>query len=121
MKLSVLYFYGRIFSVGRFAKVLKIMMAVVVAWLIAFLFATFFQVWPLWCNWIICVASTNYPVMYVVCSVTDIILDIIILSLPAFFISHLQMNFNRKVGVCGIFGLGILYEHDGAAFRDRLY
>lgn len=78
------------------------------AWLISFLFATFFQVWPLWCNWIVCVASTNYPVMYVVCSVTDIVIDITILCLPAFFINKLQMNFNRKIGVYAIFGLGIL-------------
>ncbi|KAK3176372.1 hypothetical protein OEA41_007695 [Lepraria neglecta] len=107
VKLSVLYFYGRIFSVGRFPIIVKIMTVVVVAWLISFLFATFFQVWPLWCNWIVCVASTNYPVMYVVCSVTDIVLDITILALPAFFIRQLQMNFNKKIGVCGIFGLGI--------------
>ena len=53
-------------------------------------------------------ASTNYPVMYVVCSVTDIVIDITILCLPAFFIKKLQMNFNKKVGVYAIFGLGIL-------------
>jgi len=103
----VLFFYGRMFSVGRFPLVIKIMSGVVVAWLISFLFATFFQDWPLWCNWIVCVASTNYPVMYVVCSVTDIVIDITILCLPAFFIKKLQMNFNKKIGVYGIFGLGI--------------
>ena len=87
---------------------IKIMFALVVGWLISFLFATFFQVWPLWCNWIECHPSTNYPVMYVLTSVTDIILDIAILAVPVQFVRKLQMSKSKKAAIIAIFGLGIL-------------
>ena len=107
VKLSVLYFYGRIFSVGRFPTIVKIMFVVVIAWLVSFFFATLFQIYPIWCNWIVCNPTTNYPVMYVCQSVTDIVLDIIILCLPAYSISQLQMSLNKKIGLSAVFGLGI--------------
>jgi len=109
VKLSVLYFYGRIFSVGRLRLTIQITIAVTIAWLISFLFATFFQIWPLWCNWITCDPTTNYPVMYLLSSITDLLLDIFILCLPACFIKDLQMSLDKKIGVIGIFGLGILF------------
>lgn len=77
-------------------------------WLVSFLFATFLQVWPLWCNWIVCAPTTNYPVMYVCSSVTDIVLDISILCLPFSFIRKLHMSSVQKIGTTSIFGLGIL-------------
>ena len=109
VKLSVLCFYGRIFAITRFPVSVNILLILVLAWLVSFLFATFFQVWPLWCNWIACVPTTNYPVMYVCSSVTDIALDICILCLPAFFLHNLQISLNKKIGLVGIFGLGVLY------------
>ena len=109
VKLSVLFLYGRLFSAGRFRMIILIMLVITVSWLVSFLFATFFQVWPLWCNWITCVPTTNYPVMYVCCSVTDIVLDISILCLPASFIRKLHISRGQKIGLIGTFGLGILY------------
>ena len=108
VKLSILCFYGRVFSVRRFPVVVNIMIVLTGAWLVSFLFATFFQVWPLWCNWIVCAPTTNYPVMYVCSSVADIVLDISILCLPISFIRNLHMSSAQKVGTSSIFGLGIL-------------
>lgn len=108
VKLSILCFYGRLFSARRFPVVINIMLLLTGAWLVSFLFATFFQVWPLWCNWIVCAPTTNYPVMYVCSSVTDIVLDISILCLPMSFIRRLHMSPIQKIGTSSIFGLGIL-------------
>ena len=108
VKLSVLCFYGRIFAIVRFPVSVNILLVLVLAWLVSFLFATFFQVWPLWCNWITCVPTTNYPIMYVCSTVTDIVLDICILCLPAFFLRNLQVSLNKRIGLVGIFGLGVL-------------
>lgn len=47
--------------------------------------------------------------MYVLCSVTDVVLDVSILCLPAYFIRNLQMSRGKKVGITAIFGLGVLY------------
>ncbi|MCJ1324607.1 hypothetical protein MMC10_001269 [Thelotrema lepadinum] len=107
VKFSVLYFYKRIFSVAKTPLVIWTLLAVTIGWLISFFFATLFQAWPMYCNWVICTNSMDYPVMYVLSSVTDIILDVSILSLPTFFIWRLQMSSAKKAGIIGIFGLGI--------------
>lgn len=108
VKLSILCFYGRLFSVRRFLVVIKIMLLLTGAWLVSFLFATLFQIWPIWCNWIVCPPTANYPVMYICSSVMDIVLDISILCLPVSFIRNLHMSSAQKIGTSSIFGLGIL-------------
>ena len=109
VKLSILCLYGRLFSAGRYPVTIKIFVILTLAWLVSFLFATFFQVWPLSCNWVTCIPTTNYTVMYVCCSVTDIVLDMAILCIPTTFIRTLNMSQGQKVGLIGIFGLGVLY------------
>ena len=88
---------------------IKIFLALTMAWVVSFMFATFFQVWPLRCNWVTCIPTTNYTVMYVCLSVTDVQLDIIILCIPASFIRRLHISDGQKLGLVGIFGLGVLY------------
>ena len=95
IKLSVLL-YSRIFSTTRFPRIIKVAIGFTIAWLISFLFATFFQVWPFQCNWIACDPTTNYLVMHVCCSVTDIMLDISILCLLSLFVRNLQISRNKK-------------------------
>ena len=111
VKLSILCLYGRLFSTGRYPLTIKIFLILTSAWLASFLFATFFQVWPLRCNWVTCIPTTNYTVMYVCCSVTDVLLDIAILCIPSSFIRTLHINRSQKIGLTGIFGLGVLYVH----------
>lgn len=50
----MLCFYGRLFSgLGRrYPMGVLIVIALTLAWLVSFLFATFFQVWPIRCNWV---------------------------------------------------------------------
>ena len=111
VKLSILCFYRRVFTVNETPMTIWILLALTIGWLISFFFATIFQAWPMQCNWVECPNTTDYPIMYVMSSVTDIILDISILSLPTFFTWRLQMSSAKKFSIIGIFGLGILYEH----------
>ena len=108
VKASILCLYGRLFSARGFPSAVKILLFITAGWLISFLFATFFQVWPIQCNWIVCDPTTEYSVMYLCASVTDVVIDIAILSLPAFFIRKLQLSLCQKLGLTGIFGLGLL-------------
>ena len=109
VKLSILCLYGRLFSAARYPVTIKVFLFLTSAWLVSFIFATFFQVWPLRCNWVTCIPTTNYTVMYVCCSVTDVLLDIAILCVPASFIRTLHISRSQKIGLIGIFGLGVLY------------
>ena len=111
-KLSILCFYGNLFSSrDRLDIKLKIMILITTSWLISFTFATIFQIWPIPCNWKACVrnSATNYPVMYILNNVTDIILDIVTLCLPALYIKDIQMSLNKRIGMAFILGLGLLY------------
>ena len=109
VKLSILCLYGRLFSASRYPVTIKTFLILTLAWLVSFIVATFFQVWPLSCNWVACTPTTNYTVMYVCLSVTDIVLDISILCIPAWFIRTLNISKGQKIGLACIFGLGILY------------
>ena len=109
VKLSILCLYGRLFSAARYPVTIKVFLFLTSAWLVSFIFATFFQVWPLRCNWVTCIPTTNYTVMYVCCSVTDVLLDIAILCVPSSFIRTLHISRSQKIGLSGIFGLGVLY------------
>lgn len=46
--------------------------------------------------------------MYLVCSLTDMLLDIAILCIPPVFIRKLNMSRARKIALVCIFSLGIL-------------
>lgn len=109
VKLSILCLYGRLFSAGRYPVAIKVFLVLTSAWLVSFVFATFFQVWPLSCNWVNCTPTTNYTVMYVCLSVTDVLLDIAILCIPTSFIRTLHISKGQKISLVGIFGLGVLY------------
>ena len=111
MKLSILFFYGVVFSAGKLNIMIKIMLLVTLSWMISFILATLFQIWPIRCNWTSCVrgSATDYPIMYILNNATDIILDLAILCLPVTAIKRLRMSRNKKIGTMFIFGLGILY------------
>ena len=55
-----------------------------------------------------CKPTANYPVIFLCCSLTDVLLDIAILAIPAMFIKNLQVSHSQKVGLISIFGLGTL-------------
>lgn len=121
VKLSVLCLYGRLFTSSRYPMTIIIFLVLTMAWVVSFMFATFFQVWPLRCNWVTCIPTTNYTVMYVCLSVTDVLLDITILCIPASFIRKLHISDGQKLGLVGIFGLGVLYvpvENFPKSFAD---
>ncbi|KAF2235433.1 hypothetical protein EV356DRAFT_118098 [Viridothelium virens] len=109
VKFSVLCFYGRIFTQQRrYPVVVFVFLGIVGAWLVAFFFATLFQVYPIWCNWTFCPTPlTDYSLMYALCSATDIAIDICILCIPVFFIRKLHLNKTQKIGLTGIFGIGV--------------
>lgn len=60
VKLSILCLYGRLFSANRYPIAVRVLLGITIAWLVSFLFATFFQVWPIRCNWVACKPTTNY-------------------------------------------------------------
>jgi hypothetical protein len=110
-KASVLYFYMRIFATQSFRLAGRIMVSVVVAWTIAFFFANLFTCVP-----VTALVEQFYgnkcintlPMWYTE-SASDILLDLIILSMPIRPVIKLQLPTSQKVAVMGIFLLGATY------------
>jgi hypothetical protein len=92
VKLSVLFFYRRVFISSLFKAINTALMVVVSIWSVGFFFAYMFRCgtnfWALWAPLKdllkYCYKST--PLFYAMC-VSDVITDVLILSLPLFWVS----------------------------------
>ena len=118
-KLSVLFLYRRIFTGDIFRRALWIMYSIVAMWTIAFFFCNLLQCWPISTNWALfgydpanCIETTT---MYLAQSWSDVLTDVMILSMPAPCIWALQMSTKHKFGVIGIFLTGFLTVGAGVA------
>ena len=113
MKLSVLFFYRRIFIVQERFRVLNdIMIALITAWTVSFFFAEIFI-----CGAHPKVQWSNDPKdktcdgqtwLNLCFSITDVIGDILVVSMPLPCINMLQLRRREKIGLFGIFFLGTL-------------
>ena len=115
IKLSILSFYKRLFPTRKFGIAVYIVCAFVIMWFITFFFATLLQQVPIYGNWTIpgiqefSGTIIDAHAMYVCAAALEILLDLVILTLPLFVIWKLQMHREQKMLVTGIFLLGALY------------
>lgn len=118
-KLSVLLFYKRVFRGDTFNAAVWTMMGIVGVWFVAFFFANLLQCYPISVNWVDSGAQNtsciNTNMMYIAQAWTDMLTDVMILSLPIPCIWALQMPARHKVGVTAIFLLGLLTVLSGIA------
>ncbi|KAF2440858.1 hypothetical protein P171DRAFT_434607 [Karstenula rhodostoma CBS 690.94] len=124
VKLSVVFLYRRIFNVVRTFDLYSLSFVVLLAaWTIAFLFANVFQcgthLSALWgdADSILRYCKVSGPASYGFV-VSDIITDILVLVSPVPIVWHMKVSTARKLGITGVFGLGLLST---AAACGRLY
>jgi hypothetical protein len=119
-KLSVLYFYRRIFHSPTFHILTSILIGVVGVWTVGFFFAYMFrcgtEFWALWAPLkdLIehCYDSTP---MFKALAVSDVVTDVLILSLPLYWIWKLNMTLGKRLAVSGVFLLGAIEIGTGIA------
>ncbi|CAF9939787.1 MAG: hypothetical protein ALECFALPRED_008288 [Alectoria fallacina] len=111
-KLSVLLLYKRIFRGALFLAFVWTMITVIVIWTVAFFFANMLQCYPISENWTGLGGSADACIdenmMYLGQAFSDAITDLIILAMPIPCICALQLPTKQKLGVIGMFLLGIL-------------
>ncbi|KAG8532195.1 uncharacterized protein KY384_003836 [Bacidia gigantensis] len=118
MKLSVLFFYRRIFYQQRGFRIANYILIVLISlWGIAFLFAEIF----------LCGANSHHghpcaPQEWTSLwfAITEVIGDIAILSLPYPCIRKLQMSGRDKIGLSAIFFLGALTREEDVIQEEGL-
>ena len=107
-KLSILYLYRRIFSVKAFRQVSFVTAAVCVAWWLVFTITALVPCRPVRKFWNPQLEGYcyNFDMFFVVMASVEILLDVIILSLPIKMIIGLQMTYRRKIMLCIVFLVG---------------
>lgn len=113
MKLSVLFFYRRIFLVQqRFRLFNNIMIILITAWTISFFVADILVCGAhpkvQWTNTPKSKACDGETWVNLFFSITDVIGDILVVSMPFPCIQTLQMRARDKAGLASIFFLGTL-------------
>ncbi|KAI0485071.1 hypothetical protein GGR56DRAFT_616728 [Xylariaceae sp. FL0804] len=110
-KLSVLFFYRRIFRGKTFHILTTSMIIIVVIWTVGFFFAILFrcgtQFWALWAplKYLLANCYDSTP-LFQAFAISDVITDTFILIIPVYWTTRLHMTFGRKIAVCGVFLLG---------------
>ncbi|CAF9904934.1 MAG: hypothetical protein GOMPHAMPRED_002991 [Gomphillus americanus] len=108
IKCSVVMFYKRIFTTRTFNKWANVVLAVSIAWTIASTLTKMFETTPdiskYWTDH--GYTTINTPPLLITLNVTDLVLDLIILSLPLPVIRSLHISKKKRLAVLAIFGLG---------------
>lgn len=111
IKLSVLFFYRRIFAIRVFYFINNIFIGLTIAWTLAITFALAFQCYPVSSLWNLFESEyadhcVNVTALYMAVAVSDMVLDILIFLLPVPHIWTLKMPLRRKLALGGVFLTG---------------
>lgn len=111
-KLAVLFFYIRVFPQREFQRLVYLVMAFAVCYIIAFEIVVVFQCKPIsqfWLHWQGTGAKClNINAVGWSAAAVNITVDIVILILPIPYIWKLQTTQRRKIQISSMFGVGIL-------------
>ncbi|KAI0549702.1 hypothetical protein F4679DRAFT_246879 [Xylaria curta] len=110
-KLGILFMYYRVFHVSSaFRYQLFLSASLVVGWWVGCTVATLTNCIPLEWSWINSLADPrycfNYNIFWMASGACEILLDVLILTLPISVVVRLQFSLKQKLTVSGIFLLG---------------
>lgn len=109
-KISILLFYNRIFVSRWFLIAVRIVMASVVLYGVAFVLALAFQCYPVRAVWDRTLDHTciNTLAIAYACAAISIFQDLLILALPIPELIGLQVSTRKRINVMVMFGVGLL-------------
>jgi hypothetical protein len=111
-KISILFFYLRVFPSKGFRTLTYCVMGLSVAYTIAFFFATTIQCWPIslaWTQWDGLHKGTcnDIHLQGWIAAAINIILDTMVMILPLRHLARLNMSLKKKFMVMSMFSVGI--------------
>ena len=113
VKVSVLLLYRRIFTTLTFKRVNSIAIGVCLAWLLIAVFNNIFLCHPVSAAFnhhlLFSNHCANLQSWYLGITISNLLLDLIVLSLPLFIIRTLKLSTKQKIMLSSIFLLGSLY------------
>ncbi|APA10777.1 hypothetical protein SS1G_03596 [Sclerotinia sclerotiorum 1980 UF-70] len=123
VKLSILFFYRRIFETPCFLRNNTIVMVVCCIWYVANLIGDLLYCIPMATFWNPAVKGScfNFSLYFLIMELFDMLLDIAILCLPTKMILGLHLPLKNRIGILGIFLLGALVVITSAIRIGYLY
>jgi hypothetical protein len=111
-KISILFFYLRVFPSKGFRTLTYAVMALSVAYTIAFFFATTIQCWPIslaWTQWdgLHAGKCNDIHLQGWIAAAINIVLDAMVMILPLRHLARLNMSVKKKFMVMSMFSVGI--------------
>ncbi|KAI9667916.1 MAG: hypothetical protein M1821_000736 [Bathelium mastoideum] len=107
IKLSILFFYRRIFETRTFRRITLVLMVIVGLWIVGGAIAHVASApMPQFAQLPIYKLKDQYEIYLMSIAVIDIALDVTILALPGLVIKDLQMSTRKKIALVMVFGLG---------------
>ena len=110
VKTSVLLLYRRIFITSAFGRFTVVVGTLCIAWLFASTFGQVFLCSPMSAAWdsnlIFSSKCRDVQAMYYGVSISNMLLDVVILCMPMPVIWGLPLSRRKKLGCCGVFCLG---------------
>ncbi|KAI1850712.1 hypothetical protein JX266_003994 [Neoarthrinium moseri] len=110
VKLSVLFFYLRVFVEPRTKLAVKITIGIVLLWAVGHTLGMVFACSPIPFQWdptIVGGSCGNLITLYAVLITTNIITDLMVMALPMHTVWHLKMRMAEKVGLTACLTLGL--------------
>ncbi|TGO55973.1 hypothetical protein BOTNAR_0233g00030 [Botryotinia narcissicola] len=110
IKLSILFFYRRIFTTDSFLRNNYIIIGICTVWFVVAIIGDLLYCIPMATFWNPEVKGKcfNFPLYFLVMELVDMLLDIAILCLPLKIILSLHMPLSKRLGILCIFLLGAL-------------
>ena len=111
-KYTILAFYWRVFKLSSIRIPIQILAVLSVFWLLAQILLTTLQCIPTRAFWDLSLQATkctvDESVFFFAQVLTHVIIDICILVLPVIQIGKMQLRLGQKIGVIGLFLVGLL-------------
>ncbi|KAJ5519319.1 hypothetical protein N7453_001741 [Penicillium expansum] len=108
-KASVLFLYERIFSIDRRLRLwIRIMMLILIAYHLSTSFGLIFATNPVQAQWKYWIphTSTDKVAFYIVIGVANLLLDIVILSIPQTIVWKIHQSLKKRISIAAVFMLG---------------
>lgn len=109
-KLSLLALYWRIFRVTNARRPLQIVAALNIGWMIAATLVGIFSCTPIRGFWDTMIESRciEYPEFFTSNESFTIVLDLVVLLMPIYFISQIQRSLSQRISISSTFLLGLV-------------
>lgn len=111
VKMSIVLLFRRIFVTRIFKHITAVLLVILTMWWIAVLLTQIFSCTPVDASWIPTKAETCVETLmfYNAVTISNVTFDFILLILPMPSVWKLQIDYKKKLQVCGVFLVGTLY------------